>query len=155
MAKPELGTKRTCPETGKNFYDLNKDPIVSPYTGEQYPLSFFEVEVEQKKPKPEAKKAEEPAKEEAVVEDDDDDDIEEGGPEIISLEEVDEGDDSDDSDADDGDDEVIADIPEVEVELDDDDDAKADDDTFLEDEEDDTDLSDVIGAKVGDEKDDL
>ena len=26
--------KRVCPTTGKRFYDLNKDPIVSPYTGE-------------------------------------------------------------------------------------------------------------------------
>ena len=42
MAKPELGTKRVCPETGRKFYDLNKDPIVSPYTGKQYPISYFE-----------------------------------------------------------------------------------------------------------------
>ena len=34
MPKEEWGTKRLCPTTGKRFYDLNKDPIVSPYTGE-------------------------------------------------------------------------------------------------------------------------
>ena len=34
MPKEEWGTKRLCPETGKRFYDLNADPIVSPYTGE-------------------------------------------------------------------------------------------------------------------------
>lgn len=34
MPKPEWGTKRVCPTTGKRFYDLGKDPIVSPYTGE-------------------------------------------------------------------------------------------------------------------------
>ncbi|MCC5975691.1 MAG: TIGR02300 family protein [Rubellimicrobium sp.] len=34
MPKPEWGTKRVCPTTGKRFYDLNADPIVSPYTGE-------------------------------------------------------------------------------------------------------------------------
>ena len=34
MPKEEWGTKRLCPETGKRFYDLNKTPIVSPYTGE-------------------------------------------------------------------------------------------------------------------------
>ena len=34
MPKEEWGTKRVCPETGKRFYDLNADPIVSPYTGE-------------------------------------------------------------------------------------------------------------------------
>ena len=34
MPEPEWGTKRICPTTGQRFYDLNKDPIVSPYTGE-------------------------------------------------------------------------------------------------------------------------
>ena len=34
MPKEEWGTKRVCPTTGKRFYDLNKTPIVSPYTGE-------------------------------------------------------------------------------------------------------------------------
>ena len=36
------GTKREDPDTGKKFYDLNKDPIVSPYTGKSYPRSYFE-----------------------------------------------------------------------------------------------------------------
>ena len=34
MAKSDLGTKRICPTTGKKFYDLNKNPVISPYTGE-------------------------------------------------------------------------------------------------------------------------
>ena len=34
MAKSDLGTKRICPTTGKKFYDLNKTPVISPYTGE-------------------------------------------------------------------------------------------------------------------------
>lgn len=34
MPKEEWGTKRLCPTTGKRFYDMNRDPIVSPYTGE-------------------------------------------------------------------------------------------------------------------------
>lgn len=34
MPKEEWGTKRVCPTTGKRFYDLNKSPIISPYTGE-------------------------------------------------------------------------------------------------------------------------
>jgi uncharacterized protein (TIGR02300 family) len=33
VAKSELGTKRVCPDTGRKFYDLNKTPVVSPYTG--------------------------------------------------------------------------------------------------------------------------
>ncbi|RMA41883.1 TIGR02300 family protein [Rhodophyticola porphyridii] len=38
MPKEEWGVKRVCPTTGKRFYDLNKDPIVSPYTGETVTL---------------------------------------------------------------------------------------------------------------------
>ena len=34
MPNPDWGTKRICPTTGKRFYDLNRSPIVSPYTGE-------------------------------------------------------------------------------------------------------------------------
>ena len=33
MPKEEWGTKRLCPTTGKRFYDMNRTPIVSPYTG--------------------------------------------------------------------------------------------------------------------------
>jgi uncharacterized protein (TIGR02300 family) len=42
MPNEEWGTKRLCPTTGKRFYDLNKDPIISPYSGEV-------VEVDQSK----------------------------------------------------------------------------------------------------------
>ncbi|MEO0912279.1 MAG: TIGR02300 family protein [Pseudomonadota bacterium] len=38
MPKEEWGVKRICPTTGKRFYDLKKDPIISPYTGEIVPL---------------------------------------------------------------------------------------------------------------------
>ena len=34
VARPDLGTKRVCPTTGRKFYDLNKSPIISPYTGQ-------------------------------------------------------------------------------------------------------------------------
>ena len=39
MAKSEFGTKRICPITGKKFYDLNKNPVISPYTGEVVPVA--------------------------------------------------------------------------------------------------------------------
>ena len=39
MVKPELGTKRVCPVTGRKFYDLNKDPVISPYTGQIVPIT--------------------------------------------------------------------------------------------------------------------
>jgi len=34
MPKEDWGTKRICPTTGKRFYDMNRSPVVSPYTGE-------------------------------------------------------------------------------------------------------------------------
>lgn len=34
MPKEEWGVKRVCPTTGKRFYDMNRSPVVSPYTGE-------------------------------------------------------------------------------------------------------------------------
>jgi uncharacterized protein (TIGR02300 family) len=122
VAKPELGTKRICPETGRKFYDLNKDPIVSPYTGQSYPRSFFDSGVE-------SILDEEENLEEKEL------DAEEG-PEIVSLEEADEETKGDD-----------ADLPDMD---DDDVDLGDEDDTFLEEEEeDDDDVTDIIG--VGDE----
>ena len=75
MAKPELGAKRVCPETGRKFYDLNKDPIVSPYTGQSYPRSYFESG------SPTIEEEEEVEDKEAEAEDE--------GAETISLEEAD------------------------------------------------------------------
>ena len=130
VAKPELGTKRVCPETGRKFYDLNKDPIVSPYTGKEYPISFFE----------ESAKA-------AVIEKEEEEEVaevevESADVEIVSLEEADE-DASSTGKSDD--------LPDLDddVEIDDD-----DDDTFLadDDDDDDDDVSDIIG--VNDDDDD-
>ena len=36
VARPELGTKRVCPTTGRKFYDLNRRPAVCPKCGEQF-----------------------------------------------------------------------------------------------------------------------
>lgn len=128
MAKPELGTKRIDPETGRKFYDLNKDPIVSPYTGKSYPRSYFE------EGKVSSVDDEDEVEEKEV-------DAEEEGAEIVSLEDA-------DDEAKGGDD-----LPDLgddvdDVELDD------DDDTFLEDEEEENDdVSDMIG--VGDDDDEV
>lgn len=127
MAKPELGTKRIDPETGKKFYDLNRDPIVSPYTGKSYPLSFFE----------ETSAA-------AVLEKDEDEDVSEVDTEnteveLVSLEDA-------DDDAAGGDD--LPDLGDDDVEIDGD-----DDDTFLEQEEDDDDdMSGIIGVSGDDDE---
>ena len=122
VAKAELGTKRIDPETGRKFYDLNRDPIVSPYTGKSYPLSFFE----------ETSAA-------AVLEKDEDEDVNEVDTEnteveLVSLEDA-------DDEAAGGDD--LPDLGDDDVEIDGD-----DDDTFLEQDEDDDDddMSDLIGV---------
>jgi len=127
VAKAELGTKRTDPDTGKKFYDLNRDPVVSPYTGKSWPLSFFEESTAQAKL--------EQAEEEDVAEVD----TENTEVELGALEDAD-GDNSGDDIPDLGDDD--------DVEIDD------DDDTFLEtdDEDDDDDMSGIIGVSGDDEE---
>ncbi len=75
MPKDEWGTKRICPTTGKRFYDLNKDPIVSPYTGEPVVLDAGKGKrsLSADKADAAAKKEEDVVEEEIVLEDDEDD----------------------------------------------------------------------------------
>ena len=102
MPNEEWGTKRLCPTTGKRFYDLNKTPIISPYTGEV-------VEIDTSKSRMIAADAEDAATakaKKAELEDDevlvDDDDVD-----------VDLDDDLLDDDDDDGDDVSLDDIADV------------------------------------------
>ncbi len=127
MAKAELGTKRTCPDTGKKFYDLNRDPVVSPYTGKSWPLSYFE--------ETSVAAIMEKAAEEEVAEVD----TESTEVELVSLEDADDASGGDDL-PDMGDDD--------DVDLGDD-----DDDTFLEadEDDDDDDVSGILGVTGGDE----
>jgi uncharacterized protein (TIGR02300 family) len=81
VSKDERGTKRTDPDTGKKFYDLNQDPIVSPYTGKSYPRSFFEQAVFAKASPARAVDDEDETEEEEVED--------AAAPEVISLEEAD------------------------------------------------------------------
>lgn len=82
MPKEEWGTKRVCPTTGKRFYDLNKDPIVSPYTGEVVSLDTGKGKrslTADKSDAASAKKEEEAFEDEDIVlEDDDDADVDLG-----------------------------------------------------------------------------
>jgi uncharacterized protein (TIGR02300 family) len=59
MAKPEWGTKRSCPKCGERFYDLGKeDPVTCIECGEQWtpepvlktkqPIPFEEADVAKK-----------------------------------------------------------------------------------------------------------
>jgi uncharacterized protein (TIGR02300 family) len=122
LAKAELGTKRTCPTTGQKFYDLNKDPVVSPYTGQTYPRNFFE---------PMGKLA--PV---AALADDESADL--ADLPVVDFVPLDEVDVADDAKA----------VPDDDIDLVED--IDGDDDTFLapEEEEDDADVSDLIDGEI-------
>jgi uncharacterized protein (TIGR02300 family) len=130
VAKSELGTKRICPTTGKKFYDLNKSPVISPYTGEIVPIA---------PPAPSrgrgaasAAVAEEAAPEAAEME-------------TVSLEEADAENTG----------KVKADLPESEddIEVDETLDDEDDDSTFIaEEEEGEDDVTDIIGDVSDDEE---
>jgi len=140
VSKPELGTKRDCPECGARFYDLHKEPAHCPKCHHEFiPEALL---------KPRKTRAEETSdkKEEGEVE----------TPEQeTSLEDADEENKPAESkrkgglDDNDGDDEVVAegeDIPDIEdigVDLDDDDDDNNNDDALLDDDDDD-DVSAII-----------
>ncbi len=132
MANSERGTKRTDPDTGKKFYDLNMDPIVSPYTGKSYPRSFFEQLVSGKASPATARKIDDEDEQE------EEDEVEAAGaPEIVSLEDADAEEAGDD----------IPDVEDVEVDEDLGDDEE---DVFLEEDEDE---DDGLGFDVGDDED--
>ena len=129
MSKAELGTKRVCPVTGRKFYDLNKDPVISPYTGQVVPITT----VTRGRPEPVAKpgpveEAEAPEAADAEFVSLEDADAEATGAKAAPVE--------------------AADDDDVEIE-----DEAADDPTFLEEEEDeDEDVTDIIGGEIEDEE---
>ena len=141
MAKSRFGTKRICPITGKKFYDLNKNPVISPYTGEVVPVvpiapvapPRWRSGAGRAAPVPTAKAAPEPMEAE----------------ELVSLEEA-------DAEEDTG--KVKAVVPESEddIEIDEtiqDDDRDDEDSTIIADEEEgDEDVTDIIGEVRGDEE---
>ena len=146
MEKEKLGKKWICPTTGKKFYDLNKEPVKSPYTGELLEIIKTE-DLEKEK------------KEEIILETKDN--------ETSQISEVDEVKDSDniESDVEIHDDSAEDSIPEIEddnftdnsedpdsdideleeFEIDEEIDDDLDDDQFLEN-NDDNSVEDVIGS---------
>lgn len=128
MARPDLGTKRICPTTGKKFYDLNKDPVISPYSGEIVPTAVSTSFTRAAAPVV--------ARKEAPTDDEDETD----GPELVSLDEVEAEEADKDTDAE-GDDAL--DIEE--------DDATVEDDTLVVDEDDD-DTNDLVEVSDDDDE---
>jgi uncharacterized protein (TIGR02300 family) len=131
VAKSELGTKRLCAGCGVKFYDLNKSPIVCPKCA-----TVFEV-APVARARSEAVKA--PARETAVETPETQD------AEFVSLEEADaEAQGKKKQPAD----ETASDDLDVEVE----DDEEGDDAFIEESEEEDTDVSEIIGGDIEDEE---
>jgi uncharacterized protein (TIGR02300 family) len=135
VAKPELGTKRLCAGCGAKFYDLNKDPIHCPKCGVVY-----EVAVAARPARPEpvaAPVARPPVPEEVPV-------PEPAEVETVSLEEADaeaSGTAKKPAPAEPG-----AEEEEVEIE-------ETLDDTFIEEqEEEDADVTDIIGGDIENEE---
>ena len=135
MAKSELGTKRICPTTGKKFYDLNKNPVISPYTGEVVPIAPIA-------PARAPRGAE--ARHAAAAAD--------ATPEPAEVEEVS----LEEADAEENTGKVKAAVPESEEDIEADDtidDDEDDDSTFIADEEEgDEYVTDIIGDVSGDEE---
>jgi uncharacterized protein (TIGR02300 family) len=132
VAKPELGTKRVCPVTGRKFYDLNKDPVISPYTGEVVPI----VAVPASRGRPDAARAAAAPKQEEAVETQE--------VELVSLE---------DADAENSGGKKAAMVDDDDMDVDSDDDNADDDTTLIEDtEEGDDDVTDIIGDGREDEE---
>ncbi|MGZ3411902.1 MAG: TIGR02300 family protein [Xanthobacteraceae bacterium] len=132
MAKANLGTKRICPTTGRKFYDLNKDPVISPYTGEVVPII---VATTRARPGDAARAAAAAAREAEVEK------VEPQEAELISLEEA---------DAEAQGKKIAGDVEAIEdVEADEAIDDGDEDETFIEEqEEEDTDVTEIIGGDI-------
>jgi uncharacterized protein (TIGR02300 family) len=132
VAKPELGTKRLCAHCGAKFYDLNHAPITCPKCA-----TVFETSAVVARARPEAARA--PVREaETLV-------PETAEAEFVSLEEA-------DAEAQGKKKPVVGDVPEGEedVELDDE---SLDDAAFIEEtEEEDTDVTEIIGGDIENEE---
>ena len=136
MPKSEFGTKRVCPTTGKRFYDLNKNPVISPYTGEVVPIAPVAPPrtrgyAERAAPVPTAEAAPEPMEAE----------------ELVSLEEA-------DAEEDTGKVEAVAPDSEDDIEIDETIEDDGDEESTIladEEEEGDEDVTDIIGGVRGDE----
>jgi uncharacterized protein (TIGR02300 family) len=137
VAKPELGTKRLCAHCSAKFYDLNKDPIICPKCGTVYEAPVLvrgrPEPVAATAPRPAPAAAEEVAAPEAA------------DAEFVSLEDAD----AEASGAKKPAEPAEAEVGDDEVEMDE----PIDDATFIEEqEEEDADVTDIIGGDIENEE---
>jgi uncharacterized protein (TIGR02300 family) len=98
MPKEEWGVKRVCPTTGKRFYDLNRNPIVSPYTGEVVVIDTGKPGRSLVADKPDKKAVKEAASDEEDLVLDDDIEIEDDDDTDVDIDDDDVLDDDEDDD---------------------------------------------------------
>jgi uncharacterized protein (TIGR02300 family) len=136
VAKLELGTKRLCASCGAKFYDLNKDPIHCPKCNTVYVIAPI-VTRSRPEPAPVVPRPPVPVEEVAVPEPQE--------AELVSLEEA-------DAEAEGAKKPAVPGEPgaeEEEVEIDE----TLDDAAFIEEqEEEDADVTDIIGGDIADEE---
>lgn len=126
MAKPDLGSKRTCQNCGTKFFDFGRDPITCPKCG-----AVFQVVALSSR-----------ASRAAATRDDDEAEVETGA-EVVALEDADAIDDG----------KVAPAAVEDDADIIEDDAASDDEDTFLqEEEEDDADVADLIDGEIEDDE---
>ncbi|MDE1172363.1 MAG: TIGR02300 family protein [Parvibaculaceae bacterium] len=134
MAKPELGTKRDCPSCGTKFYDLAKNPVVCPKCGHEF---VPDLTAKPKRAKAPEKVKEKPAarvRPKTIIDEDD--------PDSVSLDEL--------RDQELAEDDIDDDLLVIDADADEED---AADDTFLPDDEDGDDVSDLLrGGHEDDEE---
>ena len=140
VASPDFGTKRLCPTTGRKFYDLGKDPVSSPYSGEVIPIAPTTT-VLPRRPAPAVARQAPANEEEAEVD----------GPELVSLDEVEAEEAEKDTDADTDADGTGDDALPIEEE--DEDDNGTVDDTSLTIDEDEDDTNDLVDVNDDDDED--
>jgi len=129
VAKPELGTKRICPDTGRKFYDMGKSPVISPYTGKIVPI----VAPPQSRSRPETARPAATEEAESIVPETTD-------AEFVSLEDAE----NEQQGKTKKKGEIIAEDDEIEA-----DDEGLDDDAFIQEEEEgDDDVTDIIGDGI-------
>jgi uncharacterized protein (TIGR02300 family) len=125
-----------CPETGRKFYDLNKDPVISPYTGKVVPVDVPTTRSRPDQAAAQRAAAAAPAPEAAAPEPQE--------AEFVSLE---------DADAEAQGAKGAVETAEPDIEEDVEIDENLDDAAFIEEqEEEDADVTDIIGSDIEDEE---
>lgn len=109
MARPDLGTKRLCPNCGAKYYDLNRDPIICPKCNASFVTGMIAATARE-------------------VEDDDDELETDEGIELVPLEDADETDSDETTELpdDDGDEVPVESDDDALIDDDDDDDEVSD-----------------------------